>query len=168
MGLTIPTLSHLSRTPYRFLDSWYWFTPERKIRSYRATLETEIECRPAGPSPCLRNISYTGTLAITDKKDEILVVRYSKGRLYMVETPVKGPMKSPCLPSRSPQPQPKNNLIAFRGLLDSLFELHSVECFFILKRYGRRRSRLKFVWTSKSWQLSKTSALALTGYQMYY
>ena len=45
-GLTVPTLRHLSRTLCRFLDSWYWFTPERKIRSCRATLETGIECQP--------------------------------------------------------------------------------------------------------------------------
>ena len=32
---------------------------------------------------CLRNILHTGTLAVTDKKHEILVVRYSKDRLYV-------------------------------------------------------------------------------------
>ena len=35
-------------------------------------------------SSSLCNISYTETLATTDKKHEILVIRYSKGRLYIV------------------------------------------------------------------------------------
>ena len=55
----------------------------------------------------------------------------------MVETLIKGSMKSPCLPSRSPQPQLKKNLVAFCGLLDGLLGLRSAGCFFILGRCGR-------------------------------
>ena len=47
LSLTATTLTlnlnHLSRTPCRFPEFWYWFTPER---SCRATLETVMECRP--------------------------------------------------------------------------------------------------------------------------
>ena len=48
------------------------------------------------------------------------MVEYQGG---IVENCIKGSMKSPCLPSRSPQPQPKKNLIAFRGILFYFKEL---------------------------------------------
>ena len=59
--------------------------------------------------------------------------------LTIVEMGIKGSVKSPHLPSRYPQPQPKKNLIAYRRHLDSLLELHSTVSFSNLKHCGRRR-----------------------------
>ena len=89
----------------------------------------------------------------------------AEGGVAIVEITIKGSMKSPHLPSRSPQPQPKKNLTAFCGVLDSLLELHYAECFFILERCGRRRSRLKFVVDEQNLAMAKTDALAFTGYK---
>ena len=61
------------------------------------------------------------------------------GAMGIVEMGIKGSVKSPHLPSRYPQPQPKKNLIAYRRLLDSLLELHSTVSFSNLKHCERRR-----------------------------
>ena len=86
----------------------------------------------------------------------------------IVEITIKGSMKSPHLPSRSPQPQPKKNLTAFCGVLDSLLEPHYAECFFILERCGRRRSRLKFVVDEQIWQWPRLMPWHLQGIKLCY
>ena len=85
----------------------------------------------------------------------------------IVEITIKGSMKSPHLPSRSPQPQPKKNLTAFCGVLDSLLELHYVECFFILERCGTR-TRLKFVVDEQNLVMLRLMPWHLQGIKLCY